>query len=304
MGRRLQIYLERLSLDELLFLEHELDRRKLKFKKEYSVLAVQPEQKLLTALQRTTLVPLSRELRRHYNECAAAGGGILLAYSPEVSLLLMRDVKGAETAAVKLFTGLAEVNGRLSGDTPRVSLKLGLATGEDVLAAGSVRSIRQSELVRRASQCAWKSPAGAMLIDERSARKWEPKSAPVRLPIEIEGNQVFRVTPSEPSQTAAVPDNDKLEEFVNQAVEKGVTTLKYSLLREEANEVSNGAWSKPVARAVITVEGYDSEAGRNMVYTLRCAFAEYSEKVDYVRRVISDRGLGLVKHEVATQITA
>ncbi|MCL4306578.1 hypothetical protein KJZ99_11765 [bacterium] len=304
MGRRLQLYLERLSLDELLFLETEIERRKAKFKREYSVLAIQTEQKLLTVMQRQTLGPIVRELRRHYNESAAAGGGLLLAFTPEVTVLLHRDVSGASVAATQLLTGLAEINGKISNESHRISLKLGLATGVDVLAAGSSRCVRGSSLVRRASQCAWKSPAGSMLIDERSSQLWEPRSAPVRIPIEIEGTPLYRVLPSEVRTSSVEVSDERLQEFLNQAISLGITTLKYGLLREDAGDSSNGAWSKPVARAVITVEAYDANSEKNLTFQTRCALTEYANKVDHIRRMISNKGLGLVKHEEASQITA
>lgn len=304
MSSRVQLYLERLSLDEIFYLEQELERRKARFRREFSVLAVQTEQKFLVTTSKEALAPINRELRRHINECTAAGSGVQLAYSPDVSLLLFRDLKGAVATATRLLTGLADVNGKLGGDGNRIALKLGLATGEDVLAAGSVRCIRNSVLVRRASQCAWRSPAGTLFIDDRTAQLWEPRHDPIRLPIEIDGIALFRVVPGELHTSAPIADEDRLVEFLDRAVSRGISTLKYSLLREEANENNNAAWSRPLARAVITIEAFDAQALKNITYTTKCALGEYAEKVDRIRRMVSDRGLGLVKHEEASAITA
>ena len=301
---RLNLYLEHLSLDEVLFLEQELQRRKAKFRKEYSILAVQTEQRLLTAVDRATLGPIMREMRRHLSDSAATGGGIMLAYSPETSLLMFRDVEGASKSAAKLLSGLAEVNGRIGTESHRITLKLGLATGMDTVAAGSARSIRQSALVKRAGQCAWKCPAGSLLMDEQSAQKWTVRSEAIRLPIEVEGSAVYRVVPDSRASNTSDAGYAQVGEFLSEAVQRKISTLKYSLLREEGEASVNGAWSKPVTRVVITLEYFDHETGRNANVSIRCALTEYADKVEQIRRMVSDRGLGLVKHEEASQLYA
>ncbi|MCB1058638.1 MAG: hypothetical protein KDB65_00270 [Calditrichaeota bacterium] len=303
MSSRISLYLESLSLDDLLFLETELNKRKSKFNADHVVLAVQTEQKVLATLRRDTINQFARDMRKFINECSVAGGGVLLAYTPDVSLLLFKDVPSAAKTASLLLTGLAEMNGKHGSSEHRIALKLGLSSGHDTLAAGSMRSVRQSVLVRRASQCAWKAPSGTMLMDENCARAWERKNEPVRIPIEIEGVSVYRVTPTVSIPAQKVADEDKFTEFLDHIVQKNITTLKYSLLREEAEESSNGAWSKPVARAVITIEAFDSEIMRNISYTLKCSLGDYSNLIDRIRRMISDRGLGLVKHEEASSIS-
>jgi len=303
MSSRVHLYLERLSLDELLYLEQEIERRKARFRKEYFVLAVQTDQKLLTTLRGDMLHQITREMRRHINECTAAGSGVQLAYSPDSSLLLFRDLKGAVETSTRLLTGIADVNGKLGGATT-IGLKLGIASGEDVLAPGSARCLRNSVLARRAGQCAWKSPAGVLLIDERTAQRWEPRQDPMRLPIEIDGASVFRVVPGALKTSTNDDDEDRLKEFLSLAVSRGISTLKYSLLREEARDTSGNAWSKPVARAVINIEAFDSQSLKNITFTTKCALSEYAEHVDRVRRMVSDRGLGLVKHEEASIISA
>jgi hypothetical protein len=303
MSSRVSLYLESLSLDDLLFLEAELNKRKGKFNAEHVVLAVQTEQKVIATLRRDTINQFSRDMRKYINECAVAGSGVQLAYTPDVSLLLFKDVANAAKSASLLLTGLAELNGKHGSNEHRIALKLGLASGYDTLAAGSMRSVRQSVLVRRASQCAWKAPAGAMLIDEVCARAWEKRHEPVRIPIEIEGTPIYRVTPASSAQAQYVADEDRFLEFLDGAVKKGISTLKYSLLREEGEDRGNGAWSKPVARAVITIEAFDSVAMRNISYAFKCSLTDYANLIDRIRRLISDRGLGLVKHEEASSMS-
>lgn len=303
MSSRISLYLENLSLDDLLFLEAELNKRKSKFSAEHVVLAVQTEQKVLATLRRETVNQFSRDMRKYVNECSVAGSGVQLAYTPDVSLLLFKDVANAAKTAALLLTGLAELNGKHGSNEHRIALKLGLASGHDTLAAGSMRSVRQSALVRRASQCAWKSPAGTMLMDEACARAWGNRHDPVRIPIEIEGTPIYRVTPTSSATSQKVADEDRFVEFLDQAVNKEISTLKYFLLREDAEDSGNGAWSKPVARAVITIEAFDSTAMRNLTYTLKCSLSDYASLIERIRRMISDRGLGLVKHEEASNMT-
>ncbi|MBL0061075.1 MAG: hypothetical protein IPP40_06195 [bacterium] len=300
----MSLYLERLLLDDLLFLETELNRRKERFRREHVVMAIQSEQKLLTTYRRDKLEQITKELRRFINECAVAGSGVQLAFSPDVSLLLFRDVPSASKTASHLLTGLAELNGKLAMGDNRISLKMGLSCGSDVLAAGSMRSVRQSALVRRASQCAWKAPGGALLIDENSMNRWEPRHEPMRIPIDIDGVSVYKVSPNRGEAASPVVDENHLLDFLKQVAKKRITTLKYSLLREEAESDSNSAWSRPVARAVITLEAFDPGEMRNISHVTKCALSEYAGHVDRIRRLVSDLGLGLVKHEEASSISA
>lgn len=297
MSSRIGLTLERLTLDDLLFLESELERRKEKYRRQHVVMAVQTEQRIMTTLNRERLQVIAKEMRRYVNECAVAGNGVVLAYAPDVSLVLFRDAKGASLTATRLLTGLADLNGKIgAGDNP-LSLKLGLASGTDVLAAGSMRSLRQSALVKRAGQCAWKSPSGSLLMDEQCAQGWEPRGDAMRLPLEIDGLSVYRATPSVDASATPVADEDRLIEFLNSVAAKNISTLKYFVIREEGEAEAGSTWSKPVARAVITLEGFDPTQMRNMSFTTRCAIFDYANKVDRIRRIVSDRGLGLVKHD-------
>ncbi len=304
MSSRISLYLERLLLDDLLFLEDELNRRKERFRREHVVMAIQSEQRLLTTYRRDKLEQITKELRRYINECAVAGSGVQLAFSPDVSLLLFRDVPGSANTASRLLTGLAELNGKLALGENRISLKMGLACGSDVLAAGSMRSVRQSVLVKRASQCAWKAPGGVLFIDENAMHRWQPRHEPMRIPIDIDGVSVYKVTPNKGEAASPVVDEDHLLDFLKMVARKKITTLKYSLLREEAEADSNSAWSKPVARAVITLEAFDPDQMKNISHVTKCALSEYAGHVDRIRRLVGDLGLGLVKHEEASSISA
>ncbi len=304
MSSRVSLYLDRLMLDDLLFLEAELNRRKERYRREHVVMAVQSEQKLLTTFRRDKLEQITKQLRRYINECAVAGSGVLLSFSPDVSLLLFRDVSGASKTATSLLTGLAELNGKLAMGDNRISLKMGLACGNDVLAAGSMRSVRQSPLAKRASQCAWKAPGGAILIDENVMQRWEPRHEPMRIPIDIDGVSIYKVAPNRPETSTRAAGEDDLLNFVKLVAKKRISTLKYSLLREEADADTNSAWSKPVARAVITLEAFDPEQMKNISHVTKCALSEYSGHVDRIRRLVSELGLGLVKHEEASSISA
>lgn len=304
MSSRVSLYLERLLLDDLLFLEAELNLRKERFRREHVVMAIQTDQKILTSYRRDKIEQITKELRRYINESAVVGSGVLLAFSPDASLLLFRDVPSASKVASKLLTGLAELNGKLATVENRLSLKMGLACGNDVLAAGSMRSVRQSPIVKRASQCAWKAPAGVLLIDEISMQRWEPRHEPMRIPIDIDGMSVYKVLPIKGGASTPVVDEDHLTEFLTKIARKKISTLKYSLLREEAEADSNSAWSKPVARAVITLEAFDPDTMRNISHVTKCALSDYAGHVDRIRRMVSDFGLGLVKHEEASSISA
>lgn len=301
---RISLYLDRLSLDDLMFLEEELQRRKEKFRNDYAVMAIQTEQRTLTSLRRELLVHLVSDLKRYYNENAASGSGVMLAFSPEASLLLFKDVQSAGKTATQLITGLAELNGRLGLVENRLTLKLGLAFGSEVLSVGSKRSIRHSALVRRAGQCAWKAAASTMLIDEFAMQRWVLRKDAIRMPIDIDGVSVYRVSLYASEAIQRGSDEEQLMLFLKGIVDRGIRTLKYSLLREDADSLTTSAWAKPVARAVITLEAFDPLSMRNLTFSVRCALSDYAEKVERVRGMVSEVGLGLVKHEDASHITA
>ncbi|MBK8128626.1 MAG: hypothetical protein IPK53_06655 [bacterium] len=303
MSTRIGLYLERLTLDDLLFLESELERRKEKYRRQHVVMAVQSEQRLLTTLKRDKLAIIAKEMRRYVHECAVAGNGVVLAFSPESSLMLFRDVKSAAATAARLLTTLADLNGRLKAETSSIALKLGMATGSDVLAAGSMRSVRQSVLVKRAGHCAWKAPAGSMLMDEHCAQQWEPRNEALRLPMEVDGITIYRANPAATNNTATGADDDRLIAYLDAVVSKGISTLKYFLLREDTVDDAE-AWTQSNGRAVITLEGFDPSTMKNLSFTTRCPLNDYANKVDAIRRLISDRGLGLVKHEESMPIIA
>jgi len=304
MSSRLGLYLERLTLDDLLFLESELERRKDKYRRQHVVLVLQTEQRLMTSVPRDALNVLAKEMRRFVNDGAVAGNGVVMAYTPESSVVLFRDVRSASLSAIRLLTTLADLNGRLKQIGQNVGVKLGLASGDDILAAGSMRSVRKSAVVKRATQCAWKAPTGSLLMDENCAFRWEPRNEAMKLPLEIDGLTLYRTNPALASNSSSGEDEEKLVAYLDALVSKGISTLKYFLLREESRDEQSGQLAQITARAVITLESFDPQTMRNVTFTTRCPLSEYTAKVDRVFRLVSERGLGLVKHEESMPVTS
>lgn len=298
MRSRLSLYLNTLSLEEILYLEEEIDRRKDRYRQTYSVLSIQTDRRISQTSNPANLGAMTRDLRKYIGDCAAQGGGIQLAYSPEVSVLMFTTVEGASRACSALITGLPELNGKCADGSYQISLKLGLATGDDTLAPGSPRCVRTSPLVKRANQAAWRSNAGALMMDENAYQEWPEKQNAMRVPIEIEGMHVYRVVPSHNGDNFY--DNEKLNDFLAQITKAGITTLKYALERheEEAQEVA-GAWSKAVAIADLHLEGYDHERDQNLVYSERLSAEGYADRLEAIRRILSEMGLALVRLESA-----
>ena len=190
MRSRLSLYLNSLSLEEILYLEEEISRRKERYRRTYSVLSIQTDRRILRADQPVNLGQLARDMRKFITDAGAQGGGVQLAYSPEVSVLMFTSVEGASRTCAALLAGLPELNGRGGDGSYRVGLKLGLATGEDTLAPGSPRCVRRSELVRRANQAAWRSTSGILMMDEDSYHGWPGRHDATRVPIEIDGHHM------------------------------------------------------------------------------------------------------------------
>ncbi|MCC6475556.1 hypothetical protein IT157_00760, partial [bacterium] len=216
MRSRVHLFLDNLSLDELFFLEQEIGRRKDRFRRHYTVMSVQVERRSALAATRELTTAQTRDFRRFLGESAAAGGGTQLAYSPEVSLILFNTVEGAAQSAASILSGLAEMNGRQATADAHISLKIGIASGEDALAPGSVRCLRSSHVIRRANQCAWKAPSGSLLVDEGTAEQWPQKHLPVRLPLEIEGSPCYRVIPATKGSSGS--EDDRFATYLNSVV--------------------------------------------------------------------------------------
>ena len=88
MRSRLSLYLNSLSLEEILYLEEEIDRRKDRYRQTYSVLSIQTDRRITQVNTPSNLGAMTRDLRKYIADCGAQGGGIQLAYSPEVSVLM------------------------------------------------------------------------------------------------------------------------------------------------------------------------------------------------------------------------
>lgn len=299
MRSRLSLYLNTLSLEEILYLEEEIDRRKDRYRRAYSVLSIQTDRRITQTTGPASLGAMTRDLRKYIADCAAQGGGIQLAYSPEVSVLMFTTVEGASRSCTALLLGLPELNGKCADGSYQISLKLGLATGEDTLAPGSPRCVRTSPLVKRANQAAWRSNAGALMMDENAYQEWPDSHNAVRVPIEIDGMRIYRTIPSHNGDNNSY-DNEKLNEFLAQVTKAGITTLKYALERhEQATQEVAGVWSKAVAIADLQLEGYDHTREKNLVYNEKLSAEGYSDRLEAIRRILSEMGLALVRLESA-----
>jgi hypothetical protein len=298
MRSRLSIFLNDLSLEEILYLEEELDRRKEKYRNNYAVLSVQADRKILKFGSNVNLSRLASDLRRHIVESAAVGGGTILAYSPEVSIVLFHSVAGASRTGSALLAGLPEFNGKGGTESYKISLKLGLASGPDILAPGSPRCVRQSKLVKRANQYAWKSSGEAILMDENSYQEWPERHSVVRVPFEIDGLATFRAIPGILGQTSSKYDNEALGRFLNEVANAGLQTLIYEMERIDAMD-TGGKFSPntPVSRLIL--EGYDPKRNGNLLFSENIATADFADRLEIVRRMLGAMGLALVRHEMS-----
>jgi hypothetical protein len=288
-------------LEEILYLEEELDQRKDKYRKEYAVLSVQTDRRILKSSGTLNLNLMARNMRKYTADCAAHGGGIQLAYSPEVSVLMFKSVEGAAKTCSALLSGLPELNGMCEKGSYQISLKLGLACGEDTLAPGSQRCIRTSTLVKRANQAAWRSEAGVLMMDEAAHESWPDSRSVTRVPIEIDGFSIYRIVPGLLGGDEGY-DNDGLNKFLEEIHQAGITTLKYSLERAQATQADAGLSATPVAVANLQLEGYDQRINKNLVYTERLPATGYAERLEVVRRILSEMELALVRLETASTI--
>ncbi len=298
MRSRLSLYLNDLSLEEILYLEEELERRKEKYRKHYAVLSVQTDPPVLRAESALPLQQLTRDLRRYMGECAAVGAGTILTYSPEMSVLLFHSVENASRTCSALLSGLPELNGRAGHTSYRVNLKMGIAAGTDILAPGSPRCVRKSILVKRANQCAWRSAAGTVMMDENSYQEWPEKFSAVRVPVEIEGQHIYRAVPGTIGRDSDRYDNEALNTFLNKVCDAQLGTLKYGTERIDAKDIGS-SWGTAVDSLELRLEAYDPKTGRNLSYSERIAIADYSDRMETVKRLLSGVGLALVRHETS-----
>jgi len=291
MRSRLSLYLNDLTLEEILYLEEELDRRKEKCRRNYAVLSVQADRAVLHTDHALDLGLFAREMRRLISGSAAAGGGTVLAYSPEVSVLLFNSVPGASRSCNALLSGLPEFNGRFGLLTMRIGVKLGLASGVDILSPGSLRCVRISPLVHRANQAAWRSTANVLLMDENSFQEWPDKFSVLSVPFSVDGQPMYRVIPGMLGRDSSRFDNEGLQRFLREVSAAGVSTLKYDMGTAETNDSKDEMLE-------LVVEGYDMQAGKNLVLRERIKATEFPDRMDMVKRLLNSMNLALVRHDL------
>jgi hypothetical protein len=289
MRSRLSVFLNDLTLEEILFLEDELDRRKEKHRRNYAVLSVQTDRAVMRSENLQDLAAFAREMRRYISASAATGGGTMLAYSPEVSVLLFNSVAGASRTCSALLSGLPEFNGTAGRKSMRIGVKMGLASGVDTLAPGSPRSVRASALVRRANQAAWRGPTNTVLMDENCYHEWPEKYAVTPVPFDLDGLHIFKAIPELLGSSGKKYDNEALMTFLRKAADAEVPTLKYDMERPE------GDYSSDVVELVL--EGYDVRNSRNLVFRERIPAIDYADRIEVVKRMLGSLGLALVRHE-------
>lgn len=297
MRSRLSLFMNDLSLEEILYLEEELDRRKERYRRHYSVLSVQAVNRILTHGRKINLGALARDMRRLLEECAAVGGGTLLAYSPEVSVLLFNTVADASRTCAALLSALPEFNGRGGGQSYEIDLKLGLASGKDTLAPGSPRCVRRSQLVKRANQCAWRGTAGTLLLDDVSSHEWPDKYAVERVPIDIDGVGVYRVVPGMLGNDGGRYNNEELIKYLDSVRSVGISTIKYDLERIDENAENIVKWGKLVPTTKLLLQAFDPAHNQNLTYYENVATSEFEERMESVRRILSTLNLALVRHD-------
>ena len=294
MRTRLALFFDDLFLEELLYLEEELDRRKEKYRRNYAVLAVQTDRPVLRIENMKDLERFHRDMRRFVSANAAVGGGTLLYFSPELSIILFTTIEGAGRTCSALLSGLPELHGQYSHPALRIGLKLGLASGHDLLAPGSPRSVRSSPLVRRASQSAWRGTAGTVLMDDNSYHEWPDKLTPEPLPFDLDGQRVYRAVPGTLGKTKAKYNDEGLLQFLRKVADAGIPTLKYDLVRAER---SAGLSDPPADLVCITFEAYDPGSGSNLIFKENIGVADYGDRIEAVKRMLNTAGLALMRHE-------
>jgi hypothetical protein len=293
MRARLPLFLDELTLEEVLSLEEELSRRKEKHRRNYSVLVVQADRPILRSDNVPELGNFTRHMRRFMSSSAAAGSGTLLAFSPEASVLLFASVAGACRTCSALLNGLAELNGGGTTNALHIQLKLGLATGVDTIAPGSSRSVRQSALVKRANEAAWRSAPNEVLLDESSFVEWPEKSAVAPAPFDMSGQHVYRAVPGLLARGSSKYDNDALLKFLRRAAEVGIPTLKYSVRHIEGSGAASGEPMMEVA-----LEAYDPEHDSNLTFRENVAATDLNDRIEVLKRILAAMGLALVRYEL------
>lgn len=293
MRSRLSLYMNDLSLEELLYLDEELDRHKEKYRKSYTILSVQSSEPVLKTNSASVLAKLSNEMRRFSGECAAVGGGTIIGYSPELTIMLFNEVEHAHATCNALFAGLAEFNGR-GGDTSfQVNFKMGMATGQDTLAPGAPRSVRTSKLVKRANQCAYRSAPGVLILDEPTYQKWPAKVSAMRMAFDIDGLHSYRVTAAEAIDETERFDNTGFFAFLELLRKIGVSMIKYDLVHKD-KLTAGGAGTT----TELLLQAYNPATNRNQTYSETVATPSFEERMESMKRKISSMGMALVRQDL------
>jgi hypothetical protein len=298
MRTRLALFLDDLVLEELLYLGEELDRRKEKFRRVYSVLTAQTERPVLRSELIADLQKFHHEMRRFVSASAAVGGGSLLYFTPESSINLFTTVEGAVRACSALLSGLPELHGQFDHPALRIGLKLGLASGRDLLAPGSPRSIRSSTLVRRSSQFAWRGTAGTVLMDENTYQEWPDKLSAEPLPFEVDGQRAYRAVPGTVGKTKSRYDDEALLKFLRRVSQAGIPILKYDLVRA-GRDANAAALELPPDSVCVIFQAYDPASDSNLKFEEMISVSDYGDRIEAVKRMLSSVGLAIVKHESA-----
>jgi len=297
MRSRLPLFLNELTLEDILFLEDELSRRKEKHRRHYSVLVVQTDKAILRADNLNELVRFTRDARRYISGSSAVGGGAILAFSPEVSAALFTSVAKAASAASALLTALPELNGRYEQLSLRFGVKMGLATGVDTLSPGSPRSVRGSTLVARANRLAKRSATNALLMDQNSHNEWYDKQSAIITTFDADGETVYRVIPGLFRKEDARYDNESLVAYLKRVAGDELPTLKYSVERVARNVLeANPNLSGHVVQ--ISLEAYNLTSNQNMTFKEIVPAADYAPRMDVVKRIVNSMGLAMVRYDM------
>lgn len=293
MRSRLSLFLHDLSLEELLYIEEETQRRKEKYRKMYTVLSVQASEPVMKANSGASLGALAKDMRRFVAEAAAVGGGTIIGYSPELIVIQHNEVEHASMTCAALFSGLAEFNGRGGESSYQVNLKLGIATGTDTLAPGSPRSVRLSSVVKRANQCGWRSSAGVLIIDEATFQRWPSKVSAMRMAFDVDGKQVYRVTAADSGDELDKYDNTQLITFLDLLRKIGVSMVKYDLVHQVSTAQPGAA-----GMTELLLQAYNPATNRNQTHTERVFTINYEERMESIKRRLSAMGMALVRQDL------
>lgn len=288
MRSRLPLFLNSLTLEELLYLEQDVDRYKERYRRRYSVLAVQADKPILREENASDLNRFARDVRRYVMSSAAQGGGAILMFSPEVSVVLFNTVADAAKSSAALLSALPELNGRYGSPALRFAVKMGLATGPDTLAPGSPRSVRRSELVPRASELALRSAPNSLLMDENSYAEWPDRQSVVPAPFDANGLALYRVIPGIFSSAGGRYDNESLMKYLKKVAACEITTLKYNMTRIPGEDDAYSTMQ-------LTLEAYDPDQCRNVVFEERIDPKDFADRMDVIKRIVNSMGLAMVR---------